>query len=107
LAEQLDGRILTTDFVVVELGNFFSDSLDRKCFISLLNDLRTDRWTTVLPASRDLLERGVKLFSQRPDKDWSLTDCISFVVMQDHSIQEALTTDHHFEQAGFLPLLMG
>jgi hypothetical protein len=53
------------------------------------------------------LERGVKLFSQRPDKDWSLTDCISFVVMQDHSIQEALTTDHHFEQAGFLPLLMG
>jgi hypothetical protein len=41
----------------------------------------------------------------RPDKDWSLTDCISFVVMEDENIKEALTADHHFEQAGFVALL--
>jgi len=52
-----------------------------------------------------LFERGVGLFRQRPDKEWSLTDCISFVVMRDASLTEALTGDHHFEQAGFSALL--
>ena len=50
-------------------------------------------------------ERGVALFAQRPDKEWSLTDCISFVVMREHGLSDALTADHHFEQAGFVPLL--
>ena len=45
------------------------------------------------------------MFAARPDKDWSLTDCISFVVMQERNIQDALTADHHFEQAGFVALL--
>jgi len=49
-------------------------------------------------------ERGLKLYTERPDKDWSLTDCISFVVMEEHGIIEALTGDHHFEQAGFKPV---
>jgi len=48
---------------------------------------------------------GVRLYAQRPDKEWSLTDCISFVVMRRHDITEALTGDHHFEQAGFIALL--
>jgi hypothetical protein len=51
------------------------------------------------------LERGWALYADRPDKYWSLTDCISFVVMKDHQITEALTGDHHFEQAGFVALL--
>jgi len=46
-----------------------------------------------------------RMYQRRPDKNWSLTDCISFVVMQDHGITEALTGDHHFEQAGFVALL--
>ena len=60
---------------------------------------------TVIPASSDLLRRGTQLFESRPDKPWSLTDCISFVIMKDQEIQEALTADHHFEQAGFTVLL--
>jgi hypothetical protein len=48
---------------------------------------------------------GIELYTSRPDKDWSLTDCISFVVMQDRGITDALTGDHHFEQAGFRALL--
>lgn len=53
----------------------------------------------------DLFEQGINLFRKRPDKEWSLTDCISFVVMQQHNVSEALTADHHFEQAGFAAIL--
>jgi uncharacterized protein len=47
----------------------------------------------------------MKLFAGRPDKEWSLTDCVSFVVMEAQGIREALTTDEHFIQAGFRALL--
>jgi uncharacterized protein len=53
----------------------------------------------------DLYEEGVKLYAARDDKEWSLTDCLSFVVMQEANITESLTADHHFEQAGFVALL--
>ncbi len=56
--------------------------------------------TIVLP-DQALMDRGIALYDQRPDKAWSLTDCISFVIMQDHGLRGALTGDHHFEQAGF------
>jgi uncharacterized protein len=52
-----------------------------------------------------LTERALQLYDERPDKEWSLTDCLSFVVMKEAHIREALTTDHHFEQAGFTVLL--
>jgi hypothetical protein len=52
-----------------------------------------------------LFEAGLRLYSDRPDKDWSLTDCTSFVVMKRLRITEALTADRHFEQAGFKVLL--
>jgi uncharacterized protein len=58
-----------------------------------------------VPAATPLLDAGIALYSQRTDKLWGITDCISFVVMQRHQITEALTTDHHFEQAGFIALL--
>jgi len=59
----------------------------------------------VVPASTELVKAGLDHYRRRPDKDWSLTDCISFVVMQREGITEALTADHHFEQAGFVALL--
>ncbi len=52
-----------------------------------------------------MIQRGRELYRGRPDKEWSLTDCISFVVMRDEHLTEALTADRHFEQAGFKPLL--
>lgn len=60
---------------------------------------------TVLPASNELFQRGINLYNARPDKEWSLTDCISFVAIQDHGVTEALTPDRHVEQAGFVALL--
>ena len=58
-----------------------------------------------MPLNSDLLQRGLELMRNRPDKDRSLTDCISFTVMTDARLKEALTGDRHFEQAGFVPLL--
>ena len=59
----------------------------------------------IIPATADLFDRGVQLYAERADKEWSLTDCISFVVMADEGLADALTGDHHFEQAGFKALL--
>jgi predicted nucleic acid-binding protein len=54
-----------------------------------------------------LFSRGHQLFIDRPDKTWGLTDCISFALMQERNIRDALTADRHFEQAGFVALLRG
>ena len=77
----------------------------RQVFEELLQDLETDPRVELVQADEDLWRRGVELYSTRKDKGWSLTDCISFVVMKDQSITEALTGDHHFTQAGFVVLL--
>ena len=66
-----------------------------------LQDMESDPDTIIVKHNDDLYHKGLKLYAERPDKDWSLTDCISFVVMREHQITEALTGDHHFEQAGF------
>jgi predicted nucleic acid-binding protein len=71
----------------------------------LLNDLRTDAGSEIVEPTGDLFDAGIALYNARPDKEWSLTDCISFIVMDEQRLTEALTGDHHFEQAGFVPLL--
>ena len=78
---------------------------DRPAFLILMQQLETDPELTVVPGSHDLFERGFQLFKTRADKEWSLTDCISFVVMEQMALTEALTADRHFEQAGFTMLL--
>jgi hypothetical protein len=67
--------------------------------------LRSDPNVQILPASQDLFERGLQLYSARPDQGWPLTDCTSFAAMRELGLTEALTADHHFEQAGFVALL--
>ena len=66
---------------------------------------RSDPNVHIIPASHDLFQQGCELYFKRPDKNWSLTDCTSFVVMKEYGLTDALTTDHHFEQAGFTVLL--
>lgn len=75
------------------------------CLGELLDALEGDPDVLVVPADASLFRRGVDLYRQRPDKDWSLTDCISFVVMEEQGLTDALTADHHFEQAGFRAIL--
>ncbi len=71
----------------------------------MIENLRSAEDIQIVPASADLFDRGFHYFTERPDKEWSLTDCISFVVMNERGITEGLTADHHFEQAGFVALL--
>jgi len=59
----------------------------------------------VVHVDEELIQRGLEMFKARNDKDWSLTDCISFVVMKEKGITMALTSDHHFQQAGFEKLM--
>jgi uncharacterized protein len=97
--------LLTTSWVLTELADALADLRHRHVFRRILDDLRTDSNTIILPPSRRLFEQGIERYNARSGKEWSLTDCISFVAMEQHSIQEALTGDHHFEQAGFRALL--
>jgi hypothetical protein len=105
LSQRLERSVVLTDFILLELGNALSGAGQRELFSRLVPHLHSDRNVRIIPASRDLLERGFELFSRRADKEWSLTDCTSFVVMREEELTEALTTDHHFEQAGFTVLL--
>ena len=100
-----DGPVVTTMWVLVELGDALSIGANRNLFLEFVDELlQQSEWETV-PASPDWFGQGLELFGARGDKEWSLTDCISFAVMKQRGIADALTHDHHFEQAGFRILL--
>jgi len=87
------------------LGNYLCNSRSRQFFAGMVRHIRNDAFTVVVPASSALVDAGVGLYELRLDKTWSMTDCISMTVMETRGLIEALTTDHHFEQAGFTILL--
>ncbi|MCF6287231.1 MAG: PIN domain-containing protein [Candidatus Hydrogenedentes bacterium] len=93
--------VTTTEYVLVELANHFSHSDNRVMLSQFVKNLEAQAITSIQYASSELFHQGMELYEKRPDKDWSLVDCISFVVMGKEDIQDALTGDHHFIQAGF------
>jgi uncharacterized protein len=100
------GRLLvTTSWVMTEVGSFMRRPYERAAFVQLVSRLGTRTNALLLPADSGLWRRGLELYEKRLDKEWSLVDCISFVVMAERKITDALTGDHHFEQAGFNALL--
>lgn len=101
------GRIVTTEYVLIELGNRLARSADRPAFLHTLRVIRATSTIKVVPATTQWLDAGVELFSRRLDKDWSITDCISMAVMRRNDLTDVPTADHHFEQAGFKCLLDG
>lgn len=99
------GKLVTTEYVLVEVLDALTSGKLREVGVEVYHAVLEDANTTLIPASSSLLAQGVALFQSRPDKQWGITDCISFIVMQDHDITEALTADRHFDQAGFKALL--
>ncbi len=97
--------VLTTEYIVMEVGNSLTKGGDRAAFVDFYRTLRQDDKIEVVAASTPLQDRGAHLFAQRPDKQWSLTDCISFVIMSDRDLHDALSADRDFEEAGFRSLL--
>lgn len=95
--------VITTEFVLVETANALAQRPGRRLFGYILNDLR--RHAEILQSNPAILNQGLEDYLMFSDKDWSLTDCISFGVMKKRGIQKALAFDQHFEQAGFTALL--
>ena len=104
-AEAMLLPMLTTDYVLWEMINGYSRTSDRRQAHALLDNIQSSPAWQVIRASEDLYRAGLSLHRRYDDKDWSLTDCISFHVMRERGLVRALTHDHHFEQAGFEALL--
>jgi uncharacterized protein len=101
----VEGRIKTTIAVMLETANLLSRPAWRGSCIGLFKRLEETE-VEVIPLSMDLWQRGWELFQNRLDKAWSMTDCVSFVVMKERNLTDALTTDADFQQAGFRALLL-
>lgn len=100
-AAGFDGEVVTTQWVLTEVADAFSGSAIRHRVKPTLDEIARDPCAKVVSVSPEYFERGLDLYHSRSDKAWSLTDCISLVVMADEGLTEVLTRDHHFEQAGF------
>ena len=97
--------VTTEDSYLTEVGDGLSQPRNRTVFARFLELLRNQDDVEIVPVSSELFQEGCTLHAQRADKEWSLTDCPSFVTMKTRGIDRALTADHHFAQAGFKVLM--
>jgi predicted nucleic acid-binding protein len=108
LAEQLEAEgagLVTTRAIILEIGNALAGLRYRNAAVQLLDALENDPKVEIIPITEELFARAFDLYRNRPDKEWGLIDCISFIVMEDRKLTNALTADDHFRQAGFRALL--
>ena len=97
--------LLTTRAVCLEIANALARVRLRPLAVQFLDGLEASPTAEIVPASEDHYRQAFDLYRNRRDKEWSLTDCLSFIAMEQHGLTEALTSDEHFEQAGFKALL--
>jgi predicted nucleic acid-binding protein len=100
-----DQSLVLSSAIVFELGAALALEADRPLFLKLIEKLHATPQHQIVQVDQSLEIRAVELFRQRPDKDWSLADCSSILIMEDLQLRDVLTTDHHFRQAGFNVLL--
>jgi predicted nucleic acid-binding protein len=105
ITNELQATFVTTEWVLVEVANAMSSPANRGKAAEFIRALRSDPQVTDIGYEQSVADAGFAMYAARPDKGWSLTDCISFVVMQREGLTDALTADRHFEQAGFVALL--
>ncbi len=98
-------QLVTTEWILLELADGLCNTANRDRFPVIRTGLFANPFAEVVPFDTTLHERAIALYVQMTDKEWSLTDCVSFLVMRDRGLTEALTADRHFEQAGFVALL--
>jgi predicted nucleic acid-binding protein len=105
---QVEGtRVITTNYVMLELVALFTSPLriPRPQQIKTIETIKAASWVEIVHIDSILNKEAWNLLKTRLDKEWSLVDCSSFILMQQRGITAALTTDHHFEQADFVRLL--
>lgn len=101
-------RLLTTDAVLVEYLNALAEkgSNIRSAAIKTVDAILHNPMVRVLPQTRGSFTKGFAFYKARPDKGYSFTDCLSMTVMRERKLSSALTTDRHFEQEGFVALMI-
>ena len=102
---QAEGRLVTTAWVLTEVADALADPANRRGCTALIETVLRNPEIRMVPPDEETFMKGWMLYRSRQDKGGSLTDCISFLVMKERHIKEALTGDRHFEQAGFTALL--
>ncbi len=105
LSMQSAQEIWITEAVLIEIGNALARS-NRSAAAAFINSCYVTPNVRVVPVDSPLLKRAIDFYNNREDKEWGLTDRISFIVMLDCGLTEALTADEHFQQAGFKALLL-
>lgn len=98
-------RLITTEAILMEYGNMLSQKSVRQKAFNYIRILQNSAETEIIPANSELFEKSLYDFGRYKDKEWGLVDCMSFVIMREKNILYALTSDEHFEQAGFVMLL--
>lgn len=96
---------ITTDYVLTEVANALARPPYRRSIIRFLQAVFSSRSVTILTITRERFLRAWQLYKSRHDKEWGLTDCTSFITMEEQRIQEVFTSDRHFQQAGYVCLL--
>lgn len=104
-SRQHTAPLVTTTWVFTEVADGLAKGVDRTPVRRIVTAFRAVPGNQVVETSDELFEKGFDLYDDRSDKEWSLTERISFIVIEHRGIMEALTGDHHFEQAGFTALL--
>ena len=110
VSSELSGsRLVTSEMVLTEVLNALADygPQVRAIAVATVESICATASVEVVAQTRDLFREAFILYSSRADKEWSLTDCASLVIMEQRGITEALTSDHHFEQGGYRALLRG
>jgi predicted nucleic acid-binding protein len=105
--KQQNRHVVTTNYILSELIVLLSGSRrqQRSVVLDFIETIRSDDWVEIVHIDQLLDEQAWWLLANRLDKLWSHVDAVSFVVMEERGMTEALTADHHFEQAGFVRLL--
>jgi len=100
-------RLVTSEMVLTELLNTFSNGSPkmRSIIVRAVEEVRKGDSVIVFPQTSEQFTKALDRYKQSADKNWSLTDCASFHIMETERISSALTHDHHFVQAGFEALL--
>jgi predicted nucleic acid-binding protein len=106
-ARQQRRKFITSNYIITELIALMTSPLriPRPAIIAFIEGLKASPYVEIVHVDISLDAQAWQLLSQRLDKNWSLVDCSSFVIMRHRDILEAFTADHHFEQAGFVCLL--
>ena len=100
------GPFYTTQLILIELANSLCQPAQRPLALTIIEKMQTDPLTTIVELTPERFEKALLLYKKRSDKTWGMIDCLSFTVMDEFGVKQALTFDEHFRQAGYkVPLL--